>query len=61
MSDPMVSAARDRALVVLDDGRLVQLVYWPGRNRRRGRQATIKIESGAYMSVPTDRIKERWR
>lgn len=56
----MVTAARDRALVVLDDGRVVQLVYWPGPKRRRGLRATIKVDTGQLVSVPTDRIKERW-
>jgi hypothetical protein len=63
ITDP-VGAARDRAIVVLDDGRLATLCYWPGadRNRRRraGRQAHVRLANGAFMSIDPERIVERW-
>lgn len=63
MIDDPIAAARDRAVVVLDDGRMATLHYWPNPNpakRRQGCSARVQLTSGAWLSVPTDSIVERW-
>lgn len=58
MTIPGPTAARQRAVVVLPDGRTGRLIYWPippsvrtSRRRTGGTKAKVQLPSGAVIAV----------
>lgn len=52
----VVTDAQQRALVRLPDGRTARLVSLTGRGRATKPRARVQLPSGAYLTVPTERL-----
>ena len=52
----VVTDAQQRALVRLPDGRTARLVSLTGRGRATKPTARVQLPSGAYLTVPTERL-----
>lgn len=57
MSALRIADAAARAVVRLPDGRLARLVSIPGRERRHGDKAVVRLPSGAHLSVTPDELE----
>ena len=65
----MVSLAKSRAPIILKDGRVGRLVYWPlpegvkkksGRGVRHGAKPTVLMGTSTHLSVTVEEIARVW-